>query len=170
MEKTYEKKCNVAPLGLFGAGMTTVLLSLQNVGLFELNIMIVAMGIALGGVAQFCAGLLEFKQSNTFGGVAFTLYGLFWISLMLIFITPFDSIQKSPNNSMGFYLLIWGLFTAVFFVGTFKHNRISQIAFGTLMLLFFLLALENFTFEYEISTVFTKIAGVVGIVSGLAAF
>ena len=36
---------NPAPLGLLGFGMTTVLLNLHNAGIYELNAMILGMGI-----------------------------------------------------------------------------------------------------------------------------
>ena len=44
---------NPAPLGLLGFGMTTVLLNLHNAGFYELNSMILAMGICYGGAAQW---------------------------------------------------------------------------------------------------------------------
>ena len=72
------KIANPAPLGLLGFGMTTILLNLHNAGLTSLSIVIVAMGIALGGMAQIIAGIMEFKNNNTFGATAFTAYGLFW--------------------------------------------------------------------------------------------
>ena len=58
---------NPGPLGLLGFGMTTVLLNLHNAGLIPLSIMIVAMGIALGGLAQIIAGIRELCQGNTWG-------------------------------------------------------------------------------------------------------
>ena len=77
-----DQTANPAPLGLLGFGMTTVLLNLHNAGLYELNSMILAMGIFYGGIAQVLAGLLEWKKGNTFGTVAFTSYGLFWLTLV----------------------------------------------------------------------------------------
>lgn len=71
------KYANPAPLGLMGFGMTTVLLNLHNIGLFPLNAMNLAMGIAYGGLAQIIAGIIEFKKGNTFGATAFSSYGLF---------------------------------------------------------------------------------------------
>ncbi|MCI4443142.1 MAG: acetate uptake transporter [Lentimicrobium sp.] len=61
---------NPAPLGLFGFGMTTILLNIHNAGFFELNSMIMAMGIFIGGV-------MEWKKGNGFGMAAFTSYGFF---------------------------------------------------------------------------------------------
>ena len=89
MSEVKAKVANPGPLGLLGFGMTTVLLNLHNAGLLPLSIAIVAMGIALGGLAQIIAGIRELCQGNTFAGTAFTAYGLFWWSLVLIWVNPF---------------------------------------------------------------------------------
>ena len=158
------KLANPGPLGLLGFGMTTVLLNLHNAGLLPLSIAIVAMGIALGGLAQIIAGIRELKQGNTFAGTAFTAYGLFWWSLVLIWVNPFP-VDSADKISMGYYLLLWGIFTAFMFVGTLKHNRATQVVFGTLTVLFGLLALGDFTGNHTI----TMIAGFEGIICGLSA-
>lgn len=75
-----EKSANPAPLGLMGFGMTTALLNLHNAGFYPLGSMILAMGLAYGGLAQVIAGIMEYKRGNTFGTVAFSSYGLFWWS------------------------------------------------------------------------------------------
>ncbi|PKK96650.1 MAG: hypothetical protein CVV58_05270 [Tenericutes bacterium HGW-Tenericutes-3] len=162
--KTEMKLSNPAPLGLLGFGMTTVLLNLHNAGFLPMSIVIVAMGFALGGAAQLVAGLLEFKQGNTFGGTAFTAYGFFWWSLVVILMLPKTGFE-ADKMSMAFYLLIWGIFTLFMFIGTLTHNKITQIVFGSLALLFFLLALGDFTGLAWITT----IAGYVGLFCGLSA-
>ena len=161
------KHANPGPLGLLGFGMTTVLLNLHNAGLLPLSIVIVAMGIALGGLAQIIAGIRELKQGATFGGTAFTAYGLFWWSLVIIWVNPFakGGIEAASKVAMGYYLLLWGIFTAFMFVGTLKHNRATQVVFGSLTILFVLLALGDFTGNHTI----TMIAGYVGIFCGLSA-
>ena len=159
------KVANPGPLGLLGFGMTTVLLNLHNAGLLPLSIAIVAMGIALGGLAQIIAGIRELCQGNTFAGTAFTAYGLFWWSLVLIWVNPFDGIASATKTDMGYYLLLWGIFTAFMFVGTLKHNRATQVVFGSLTILFMLLALGDFTGNHAITTV----AGFEGIFCGLSA-
>ncbi len=156
---------NPAPLGLLGFGMTTCLLNLHNAGFIQLSIVIVAMGFALGGAAQIIAGIMEFKKNNTFGATAFTAYGFFWWSLILIWIKPFSGIEAADPASMGFYLGLWGIFTLFMFIGTLKHNRATQIVFGSLTVLFFLLSLANFTGSDAIHTV----AGYVGILCGASA-
>src|SRR5205814_7667494 len=67
---------NPAPLGLLGFGMTTVLLNLHNAGYYELNAMILAMGIFYGGAAQIIAGIMEWNKCNTFACIELTSYSL----------------------------------------------------------------------------------------------
>ncbi|MHC6202784.1 acetate uptake transporter [Breznakiellaceae bacterium SP9] len=162
---TAAEKANPGPLGLLGFGMTTVLLNLHNAQFIELSIVIVAMGLFVGGLTQVIAGILEFKEGNSFGGTAFTAYGFFWISLCFIWIKPFEGIAAPAKTAMAAYLFLWGLFTFFMFIGTFKHNTITKIVFGTLMLLFFLLALGDFTDNESI----IHIAGYVGLICGLSA-
>lgn len=157
------KTANPAPLGLLGFGMTTILLNLHNSGIIPLSIVIVSMGIALGGVAQIIAGIMEFKAGNTFGATVFSAYGLFWWSLVIIWALPITN--KADETSMGFYLLLWFVFTACMFVGTLKHNRITQIVFGSLTILFLMLAIGDFTGIHNIKV----IAGYIGIFCGLSA-
>ena len=159
------KMANPGPLGLLGFGMTTVLLNLHNANLIPLSIMIVAMGIALGGLAQIIAGIRELCQGNTFAGTAFTAYGLFWWSLVLIWVNPFEGINAATKTDMGYYLLLWGIFTAFMFIGTLKHNKATQVVFGSLTILFILRALGDFTGNQTI----TMIAGFEGIFCGLSA-
>lgn len=158
------QKSNPGPLGLLGFGLTTILLNLANSGIIELSIVIIALGIALGGLAQIIAGILEFRNGSTFAGTAFVAYGFFWLSFVLIK-TGLPNIPASDTTSLGFYLLLWGVFTGFMFIGTLTHNMISRLVFGSLTLLFVLLAIGDFT---EI-LIITRIAGVVGILCGLFA-
>lgn len=162
-----EITANPAPLGLLGFGMTTVLLNLHNAGLFTLGSMILAMGLCYGGTAQIIAGLMEWKKNNTFGTTAFLSYGLFWISLVLILILPTAGLAEGTggNIAMASYLIMWGIFTAVMFLGTLTFNRAMQFVFGSLAILFFLLALGDIT---EIRVI-TQIAGIEGIICGFSA-
>src|SRR5712675_2205306 len=90
---------NPAPLGLFGFGMTTVLLNIHNAGFYEMNSMILAMGLFYGGMAQVIAGILEYKKNNTFGMTAFISYGFFWISLVgLIFMAKWGGLHRLPET------------------------------------------------------------------------
>ncbi len=162
-----EITANPAPLGLLGFGMTTVLLNLHNAGYFTLGSMILAMGLAYGGTAQIIAGIMEWKKNNTFGTTAFTSYGLFWISLVILLILPKLGLADGTGGStaMAAYLAMWGLFTAFMFVGTLRANRAIQFVFASLTILFFLLALGDITGIEAI----TRLAGYEGIICGFSA-
>ena len=158
---------NPAPLGLLGFGMTTVLLNLHNAGFFELNSMILAMGICYGGLAQVIAGSMEWKKGNTFAATAFISYGLFWLSLVTLIILPKSGLAAaSDETAMAAYLAMWGIFTAVMFVGTLRLNRALQVVFGTLAVLFFLLAIGDFT---NASAGFKHFTGYEGVFCGFSA-
>ncbi|QBC43190.1 acetate uptake transporter [Iodobacter fluviatilis] len=163
---TQDQTANPAPLGLLGFGMTTVLLNLHNAGAIELSAMILAMGIFYGGIAQVIAGILEWKKGNTFGTVAFTSYGMFWLTLVALLILPKLGLAESASvNSMTAYLTMWGIFTAFLFIGTLKLNKATQFIFGSLTILFALLAVGDYTGSATIK----QIAGIEGIVCGASA-
>ncbi|WP_457269242.1 acetate uptake transporter [Pedobacter sp. UYEF25] len=157
---------NPGPLGLFGFGMTTVLLNLHNAGFYELNAMILAMGLFVGGTAQLIAGILESKKNNTFGLTAFVSYGCFWLSLVAIILMTKSGIAlPSSSSAMGFYLAMWGIFTLILFVGSLRINTALSVVFVTLTILFFLLA----TAEWTGSGAIKIVAGYEGIFCGLSA-
>jgi succinate-acetate transporter protein len=156
---------NPAPLGLMGFGMTTILLNLANVGLFGISSIIVAMGIFYGGLAQIIAGVMEFRKGNTFGTLAFTSYGLFWLSLVFIIISTVERPTVTPDNTAwAAYLFIWGMFTLMMFFGTLKTNRALQTIFLSLAILFFLLTGAHFIPQLQL------IAGIEGVFCGCSAF
>jgi len=162
-----DSTANPAPLGLLGFGMTTVLLNFHNAGFYGMNSMILAMGLCYGGVAQVIAGVMEWKKGNTFAATAFISYGFFWISLVTLIVLPkLKLVDPADETAMASYLLMWGLFTAVMFVGTFRISRALQVVFGTLVVLFFLLAVGDFT---GAGAGFKQFTGYEGIVCGLSA-
>lgn len=162
-----DSSANPAPLGLTGFGLTTILLNLHNVGLFPNNSMILGMGIFVGGIAQIIAGILESKKNNTFGLTAFTAYGSFWLSLVAIWTLPALGLaEKADETAMGWYLFIWGLFTFGMFFGTFRLSRALQVVFGTLVVLFWLLAIGDLTHVPG----YKHLGGYVGILCGFSAF
>jgi succinate-acetate transporter protein len=161
---------NPAPLGLMGFGMTTVLLNIHNAGFFpDVGSMIMAMGIFFGGIAQIIAGILEYKKGNTFGLTAFVSFGSFWLTLVAMLILPkLGLAQAPPAEFVGCYLFMWGLFTAMMFIGTLRANKVLQFIFGSLAVLFFLLAAEHWLPEHAAHLV-GKLAGFEGIICGLSA-
>ena len=157
---------NPAPLGLFGFGMTTVLLNLHNAGYYGLGSSILAMGIFYGGIAQVIAGYMEWKKKNTFATVAFTSYGLFWLTLVgLIDLPKLGLAEKTDHIGFAAYLAIWGVFTLILFFGTLKLNRALQVVFLSLVILFFILAVEKYTENEALA----RVAGFEGIFCGLSA-
>ena len=164
-----EKFANPAPLGLLGFGVATVLFNLHNVGFYPLGSMILAMGFAYGGLAQVIAGIMEYNRGNTFGTVAFSSYGLFWWSLVIILLLPISTlfyvVPAPTNDAMAAYFFMWGLFTLAMFFGTLKANRALQFIFLSLAILFFLLCARDLTGSMRIGT----IAGYEGILCGLSA-
>ena len=166
MSDGLNKLANPAPLGLLGFGLTTVLLNLANTGVFKLDTMILAMGIAYGGIAQIIVGAMEYRKGNTFGTVAFTSYGLFWWSFVLLLILPkFTGIAGPSASSLAAYFVMWGIFTFAMFFGTLKANRALQFVFFSLFILFFMLAIGKFA----ASSTFTTITGIEGVICGFSA-
>jgi uncharacterized protein len=154
---------NPAPLGLLAFGLTTVLLNLHNAGIFEMNSMILAMGIFYGGIAQIIAGIFEAKKNNTFGFVAFVSYGSFWLTLVALIVMPkMGWVPPAAESAMVAYLIMWGIFTGLLFFGTLRISRSLQFIFATLTILFFLLALG----DYSGNTFLKTFTGYEGIICG----
>ena len=165
---------NPAPLGLLGFGLTTVLLNLHNAGLFPLDTMILAMGLAYGGLAQVIVGIMEFRKGNTFGMVAFSSYGLFWWSLVALLVLPsfsFTGINAPTETAMAAYFFMWGLFTFAMFFGTLKTNRALQFVFASLAILFFMLTIRDLTANPALLGTFTfnNLTGIEGVICGSSA-
>lgn len=157
---------NPAPLGLMGFGMTTILLNIHNAGFFPVDSMIMAMGIFYGGLSQVIVGIMCFKRGDTFGTTAFTSYGLFWLTLVGLWIMPKMGLaEPSPHSFMGWYLTMWGIFTGFMYVGSRCYPLAKQVVFASLTILFFLLAARDFTGSAFIGT----IAGIEGIFCGASA-
>ena len=74
------------PLGLAAFALTTFVLSMFNADLVSKGGEPVVLGLALayGGLAQLLAGMWEFRTGNTFGAVAFTSFGAFWLSFFVL--------------------------------------------------------------------------------------
>jgi succinate-acetate transporter protein len=134
---------NPAVVGLAGFGLTTFLLQLHNLGVIGLG-PVLWYGIFFGGLAQMIAGFLEFKTGNNFGFMAFTGYGIFWISLCVYILFGANSTLMAmypkelgiafSGPDLGYFLVGWTIFTAILFIGSLKHNGVLAIVFLTLLL------------------------------------
>jgi len=164
--RVQDATANAGALGLLAFGMTTIILNLHNAGLFGMGSVVFAMGIFYGGLAQVIVGIMEWKKNNTFGTVAFTSYGFFWIVLVFMMLMPaLGWTPALPKEALIAYLALWGLFSFVMFIITFGLSRALQVVFGLLTLLFVLLVAGNAMGSETV----LHIAGVVGIICGLSA-
>jgi succinate-acetate transporter protein len=164
--KLADTTANPAPLGLLAFGLTTVMLSLHNAGLFGLDAMILAMAVFYGGIAQIFAGVFEWRKNNTFAATAFISYGFFWLTLVGIIVFPKLGLAAAPGPvAMASYLGIWGLLSLVLFFGTLRLNRALQLTFLLLTLVFALLAIGDLLASPTLKTV----AGRIGVALGFCA-
>jgi succinate-acetate transporter protein len=137
--------------------------------------MILAMGLAYGGLAQVIVGIMEFKKGNTFGLVAFSSYGLFWWSLVALLVLPkltfLTGFSAPTESAMAAYFFMWGLFTFAMFFGTLKANRALQFVFLSLSILFFMLTIRELTGNPVLfgNVTFNTITGIEGIIVGASA-
>lgn len=148
--------------------MTTVLLSLVNakiIGGSALNA-VLPLALLYGGGAQLLAGMWEFRNRNTFGALAFTSYGAFWISYYVFARWWLPTTPGGANDAAGFFLLLWGVFTLYMLIASFGTNIAIVLVFATLTAAFFLLAAGNL----DASTGITKAGGWVGLVCGILAW
>jgi uncharacterized protein len=154
-----------APLGLAGFALTTFVLSMFNAGLVSKTGEPVVLGLALayGGVAQFLAGMWEFRKGNTFGATAFSSYGAFWISYWA-FVAFFA--KGVPPTAVGLYLIAWGIFTFYMWVASFRTTAAVNVVFLLLWITFVLLGWGAAAGNANIS----KVGGWVGLATAVAAW
>jgi succinate-acetate transporter protein len=138
------KLANPAPLGLTGFALTTWMLSMVNAGWFTgASVpLVLASAFAFGGTAQFAAGLMEMPRGNTFGFVAFCSYGAFWWSFALLVLFFGATV---PPAFIGWWLVMWGVFTFYMWIGSLALNRAVQLVFLALWITFFLLGFGDMT-------------------------
>jgi uncharacterized protein len=132
------KLANPAPLGSFGFALTTWLLGMIDAGLLPAASMpiIVAMAFAYGGTAQFAAGLMAMVKGNSFNFIANCSFGAFWWSFALL--TKFFSAGV-PQIAVGWYLIVWGVFTFAMLIASLTINRATFLLFLALAIALFLL-------------------------------
>lgn len=136
-----------APLGLAAFAGTTFVLSLFNAGLgaAELTAVVLPLALLYGGLAQVLAGMWEFRKDNTFGAVAFTSYGAFWISYFYYARYVAGGLPpESAHIATGIFLLMWTIFTAYMTLAAVKTNAVLLAVFGTVLVTFALLTLGEF--------------------------
>ena len=156
---------NPASLGLAGFALTTWLLSMINAGWFNGDSLglVLACALAFGGTAQAIAGLIEIPRGNTFGATAFIAYGAFWWSLALYLLFLHEHVVPA---FVGWYLLLWGVFTFYMWIATWRSSRALQVLFAVLSITFFLLAFSEWTGSQTLH----HAGGYAGLLTALVAF
>jgi uncharacterized protein len=134
------------PLGLAAFALTTFVLSMYNADLVDKGGEPIVFGLAFayGGLAQVLAGMWEFRTGNTFGAVAFTSFGAFWLSFWA-FVQFYEKSVPAADagHAVGLYLIAWGIFTTYMFVASLRTTAAIALVFLLLAVTFFLLGIGN---------------------------
>ena len=157
-----------APLGLAAFAMTTFALSLGNAKVWSGGAAAaLALALVYGGTAQLLAGMWEFVRGNTFGALAFSSFGAFWISYYVFvkFVAPGVAPADAPT-AVGVFLLGWTIFTAYMTIASTRVSGAVLLVFVLLTVTFVLLTIGAFRGNADI----TKAGGWVGIVTAAAAW
>jgi len=159
-----------APLGLAAFALTTFAFSIANAGLVgEAAINhFVPLALIYGGLAQFIAGMWEFRNQNTFASTGFTSYGAFWIALGIleIFARQLGIAEEQVPVALAWTFTAWAIFTLYMWIGSWGVNAALGIVFTLLLATFILLAATEFTQSMGLR----QIAGWVGIVTAASAW
>lgn len=154
-----------AALGLAGFAMTTFVLSLANAGLIAgAGVAVLGLALFYGGLAQLAAGMWEFVKGNTFGAVAFSSYGAFWLAFWFLLTT--GGAEKAGGPGVGAFLLAWTIFTAYMTIGAVKSSRVVLLVFIALTITFLLLTIHAFSGVAAIG----QIGGYLGLVTAVLAW
>jgi succinate-acetate transporter protein len=157
------------PLGLAAFAMTTFFLSSVNAGWLPTSVEGVVLGLALfyGGIVQVLAGMWEFVKGNTFGAVAFSSYGAFWLSFWyLVAHVDLSATGGDAAKGVGFFLLGWTIFTLYMFVCSVRTSGVIALVFGLLLLTFLALTLGKLLAV----TGLTTLGGYLGLLTAVAAW
>jgi succinate-acetate transporter protein len=157
-----------APLGLGAFAMTTLALSLFNTNIWPAAIFpALALALVFGGFAQLLAGMWEFTRKNTFGAIAFTSYGAFWISyyVFIHFLAPAIRVGALPT-AVGVFLMGWAIITFYLMIAALRVNAAVLGVFVALTVTFVLLTIGAFNSNSGL----THAGGWAGIVTAAIAF
>ena len=168
------------PLGLAAFAGTTFMLSLINAGLVGTHAvpgggllpMVAALALAYGGIAQFTAGIWEFRTGNTFGAVAFCSFGMFWVSFFFIVQSVGKNVPTEVFSGLGLYLWTWGIFTAYMFFASLRTTGAVALVFLLLTITFIVLGIGNSALAGTHSAIngTIKLGGWIGLATALVAW
>lgn len=157
-----------APLGLAAFAMTTFALSLGNANVWGPGAdAALALAIAYGGGVQLLAGMWEFVRKNTFGALAFSSYGAFWIAYYVFIRFVLPGVKPTDTAmAAGVFLLGWTIFTFYMTIPAMRVSGAVTAVFALLTVTFLLLTIGAFQSSANI----TKAGGWVGIATAAAAW
>jgi len=155
-----------APLGLAGFALTTFVISVHNIGAPDLA----WFGLALfyGGLAQFAAGMWEFKRGNAFGATAFGSFGAFWLAFaaFIVLVLAGKVPAAQVHTDVGWFMLAFAIFCTYMLIAAARVNLAVFAVFLTLDLTLIILAIGNLAGSNPVVVV----AGVVGVITALVAW
>jgi uncharacterized protein len=166
-----------APLGLAGFALTTFLLSGHNAS-FIPDLIWVGPAIFYGGMAQFAAGMWEFRNRNVFGATAFSTYGGFWMGLGL-FITlgvvtkNWFAAYTDPHgvtNALAWFLFAFAVFNFYMLIASLRVNAAVFLVFLTLQITEVLLVIGFFNLSHGGTEWWLHAGGWAGIVTAAVAW
>ena len=98
--------------------------------------MVIGLALFYGGIGQLLAGMWEFKKANTFGALAFTSYGAFWLSFA--YLIRYTDLTKATdvNQALGVFVLMWTIFTLYMTVAAVRVSAAVGAVFVLLTLTF----------------------------------
>src|SRR5438477_9392809 len=137
---------NPAALGLGGFALTTFVLSTHNAGLAP-DLTWVGLAFFYGGLAQFAAGMWEFRAGNTFGATAFSTYGAFWLALatFVVLVLAGKVPAADISNDEGWFVLSFAIFNTYMLFWSTRTNVSVFLVFLTLEITEIILFLGFFT-------------------------
>jgi hypothetical protein len=128
-----------SPLGLLGLALVTLVASTSKMGITEGVVYVVPWAIFLGALAQFVAGIFDFKHNNTFGATAFCGYGFFWFAMALFYMISSGMICKGiavDVHQMGYAFLGYFAFTFIMTFGAMGAHKVLFMIFFLIDFLF----------------------------------
>ena len=165
-----------APLGLAGFALTTFLLSGHNAS-FIPDLIWVGPAIFYGGLAQFCAGMWEFRNRNVFGATAFGTYGGFWMGLGLFIILAVGNGKwlagytgGDLDNALAWFLLAFAIFNFYMMLGSLRVNVAVFAVFIVLEATEIVLAIGFFNLAHGGSPYILHVGGWLGVVDAAIAW
>lgn len=160
------------PLGLAAFAMTTFVLSVFNaniIGAAALVVVVLPLALFYGGAVQILAGMWEFRKNNTFGALAFSSYGAFWITFAwyVRYVAPGLPVARE-HEAAGLFLLAWTIFTAYMLLASFRTNMVLSAVFAVLFATFLMLAIGHLAAPPNATVI--KAGGWLGLVTAFLAW